>query len=332
VSEPVPQLPASSDLDLRGRLLVVTGKGGVGKTTVALAIAVAAERAGKKVLLIQDDFEPTTHSSLLGYYQLDTIYYEPLAVSAGVSLVKIDPESAMREMFTEILKVPNLIFEGVFRRRLSRALFNAIPGVREIFIIGKVWSEAFQFNAYDLVVWDAPPSGQIAFYLTIPSLMESALRIGPIASNCRRMLADLGSPERCKALVVTLAEALAVNEANQLQEELRKRTVVKLGGVLANKVLETVEWSLRTREEDGRTLEDLVRALTPDPDQQGLVLGRARLLEDRYRSAMRQLERLSAPTGVPVLGLPLMVPTPGQGLEQIIDALARRISDHARFD
>ena len=215
------------------RVVIVAGKGGVGKTTVAAALARMAAREGLSTLVVQ--VEPSSGMARLfgrpplGYAE------SSLAPAAGtVAEIRgrtITPDDALLEYLED---------HGL--RRISRRLVStgamdvvstAAPGIKDILILGKVKALERSGSA-DLIVLDAPAAGHaITFLLSVRGLLD-AVRVGPINAQASDVLELLTDPARCSVMLVTLPEETPVNELVETAFTLEDRVGVALGPVVVN--------------------------------------------------------------------------------------------------
>ena len=156
---------------LHRRLIFVTGKGGVGKTTVALALGLASSRSGRRTIIADIHGEDEPHVEL--------------EFAPGLFRISVDPQSAMEEYLNH--KVPGPAGHALRQSKLFHAFAMATPGMRELLCMGKLW-ELAQFerrtedaDAYDLVIVDAPASGHGAAILRTPRTFAEIAKVGPIA-------------------------------------------------------------------------------------------------------------------------------------------------------
>ena len=185
------------------RLVVVTGKGGVGKTTVAAALAVSAASQGKRVILCE----------LTGHPRLR-------ALAAGMPVHSIDPDAAKVEWLGR--QVRSGALAGILgRSSLFQMLTAAAPGLAELVTIGKVWDMARVEDArYDLVILDGPPTGQGLALLTAPRSYTRLARAGPVHRQALRIDGFLRDRARTAVLGVALPEEMPVNETIELAKRL----------------------------------------------------------------------------------------------------------------
>ena len=194
---------------LSRRLIFVTGKGGVGKTTVALALGLAGAHAGKRTIVADINGEGDPRE---------------VELAPGLSRISVDPQSAMEEYLT--VKVPGPAAAALRQSRLFQTFAMATPGMRELLCMGKLW-ELAQFerrtpgaDAYDLVIVDAPASGHGAALLRTPRTFAEIARVGPIAHQARTIADTIADPSFTAVVAVCTPEEMPVNETFELRDTL----------------------------------------------------------------------------------------------------------------
>jgi anion-transporting ArsA/GET3 family ATPase len=214
------------------RVVIVAGKGGVGKTTVAAALARMAAEADLTALLIELEGKPGLHRAFGGQDPLD--YQESQLLGGdgpGVRARRITPDAALLEYLAD---------HGL--RRISKRLVStgvidvvstAIPGIRDVLVLGKV-KQLERQPAADLIVVDAPATGHAVTFLTSASGLLDAARSGPLRVQAADVLEMLGDPARCRVLLVTLPEEMPVSETIEAAYQLEDRAGVQLGPVVVN--------------------------------------------------------------------------------------------------
>ena len=301
---------ASIDL-LDRRVLFVTGKGGVGKTTVSCALALSAARRGKRVLLVETG--PKENLSFL--FGTGPIGYEPVEVYPGVRALHLDPYEALTEFLTHEIRI-RMIARSFVRNRVFRYLAEVAPGWRELITLGKIWVEEGRLDPktrsprHDLVIVDAPATGHGIGLLRVPRVLLDTLSFGPIKHYTARVEDLLEDPRRTAVVVVTLAEEMPVNETAELVATARETVRVPLGVVFANGVYPEVfprgtKGTAQAFIADPDAVARLDRALGPGLDA-GDVIRCARSLAERYELNRRYLKLLAERVSLPILVLPYL--------------------------
>jgi anion-transporting ArsA/GET3 family ATPase len=301
---------------LAGReLAFVTGKGGVGKSTVALAVALAAARAGRRVVLC----EVAGQARAAGLYG----HGAPrpgteLALADGLWATTIDPAGALEEWAARQLHSRRLV--GVLMGSGAFGGFvNATPGARELLAMAKAWElgrpERWVHGraGYDLVVLDAPASGHGVGMLRTPRTFSEIARVGPIAAQARRVAALLEDPARSAIVVVTQPAELPVSETLELEDRVddalgRAPDCVVVNGVLPRRF----------------SAADVERVAGADGGAPRAVVAATRRQHGQAAAQQGQLRRLRRHARAHVVTLPL-VATPMLGAEDC-EALAAELS------
>jgi anion-transporting ArsA/GET3 family ATPase len=224
---------------LRKDLIVVTGKGGVGKTTVATAIGMVAARRGLRTIVAEvaarDDVSRALGTDPDGPETEDRL-------GEQLHHISIDPQTALEEYLSERLPA-GFLADVLARSRLFSYFTAATPGLRELLTVGKVWELAQAARRtpggrpYDLVVLDAPATGHGVAILEAPRTFAEVARVGPIHRQGRTIDAMLSDPDRTGVVAVARPEEMPVNETLALQDALRERMGLPLSLVVANGVL-----------------------------------------------------------------------------------------------
>lgn len=289
------------------RLVVVSGKGGVGRTTVAAALARAAANAGKRVLIATS--APTDRlGRLFGRPALDATVS---AVAPGIDAVNMTPESALREYGVLTLR-SELVARALFENRATRAFLGAVPGLDAYALLGKAWwhttERAGDRLRYDLTILDGPASGHAALMLRIPGAILAAMPKGPLARDAHAVEDLLHDPARAALLVVTLPEELPAREAGELVAATRDGLHLPLGPLVVNAV--------PADDATAPALAPLLdRAPAPDADPRLVeTLRLATTARAHRRLADETIAGLRRDLGLPVLALPRL-PTVDVGPE-----------------
>ena len=207
--------------DILGRrVLIVLGKGGVGKTTVSAAIAKMLATSGAHAIVMECD----TRAPLAQVFGVEPSF-EPQNVAPNVSLMTLDGRRALEEYLS--LVVPSrMLLKAVFASRLYQFFVQAAPGLRELMMLGKIYYEAGRNAAkgahHRVIIVDAPASGQAMSLLKMPTAARTTFTdsvVGKEASNISKMLRDR---RNCAIVQVTTADALSVAETIETHAELSR--------------------------------------------------------------------------------------------------------------
>src|SRR3954447_13706850 len=228
-------LPVTLLLDRR--LVVVTGKGGVGRTTVAGALALAAVRAGKRVIVA----EVTKQEHLSRPFRREAVGYSETELAENFYAISIDPEHALEEYLGK--QVPGLLSCALLHNRIFEYFVAAAPGVRELTTIGKAWELSQQQRkygsgkAYDLVILDAPASGHGLAMLQAPRTFAEIARVGPIRRRADGIHDFVRDPERTGVVSVALPQEMPVNETIEFREKLGTDMGMDVDAIVLNQLL-----------------------------------------------------------------------------------------------
>lgn len=254
-------------------LVVVAGKGGVGKTTVTAVAARAAADSGRRVLVVELDGKPT----------LDRLLPD-------LDVRHISAADALEEY----------LFEHGFRRIAKRlaatgvidVIATAAPGIDDLVVLGKI-KQLERSGDWDLVLVDGPAAGHAVTFLTSAAGLLDAARGGPVRAQAEDVVALLRDPARCQVALVTLPEATPVNELLETATALRERVGVRLGPVVVCQV------DAGEPPPDPGTV-DVGRATVQVDD----AVAAARFRRERIASQRAELDRLA--TGIEVA--PVLLP------------------------
>lgn len=218
------------------RILIVSGKGGVGRTTVAVVLARAAERQGKRVLLAQID-SPERLARLLGTPVPNGGRVVP--ISPLLWAVNMNARTALQE-YTAMVLHNETVARALLDNRAVRAFLGAVPGLDAYAMLGKAWfhtTEKLQGKPrFDLVILDAPASGHVATMLKVPHAITTSMPRGPLATDAAAMETLFKDPAATAFVIVTRAEELPATEAADLARTVRDTLGIPLGPVIVNAV------------------------------------------------------------------------------------------------
>lgn len=212
-------------------LVLVTGKGGAGKSAVTAATALAARRTGRRVLAI----DMTNSGGLGAHLGEPDLGFIPRPVGEGLEASALDRAQALMEYLRVQIGLPAVATIGPAVRAFD-ALASTAPAVREVVTMGKVLWEVKR-QAWDMVVADAPPTGQIGSFLRAARTIRELVATGRILDQVGWMEEILSDPDRTEVTVVTLLEELPAIETSETLEWLETEKLVGRTRVVANRVL-----------------------------------------------------------------------------------------------
>ena len=213
------------------RLLIVSGKGGVGKSAVSAGLAMLAQRQGLRVLAV----EMGSAGGLSAHFSTGPLKFMPWEIRPGLHAMHMVRSEALLEYLGLQLRLPGMRRFGPVARAFD-ALATAAPAVREIITIGKVLWEVRE-DRWDLVVADAPPTGQIGSYLRAPVSIEELVPTGRIRQQSEWMRESLADGSITQLALVNQAEELPTTETTETIEWLAGRDLVAKPLILTNRVL-----------------------------------------------------------------------------------------------
>jgi anion-transporting ArsA/GET3 family ATPase len=296
------------------RLIFVTGKGGVGKSTVATALGLLAARRGLSTIVAELASQDRVRRSFAQSGET----FEEVQLADGLFTISIDPESAMEE-YLRVKTGP--VGQALGSSRLFQAFAMATPGMRELLSIGKVW-ELAQFerrtsgaDVYDLVIVDSPAAGHGVGILRTPRTFAEIARVGPIAHQARIIAATIADRDFTGVVAVSTAEEMPVSETLWLRDTLAEDEI-PLDAVIVN-----ARYPERFSDAD-RTRLQRARNKTQSP-LANVALGAALSEHSRARIQTEQLQRLRDGLARELVELPyLFAEQIGRPeLEELADAL-----------
>jgi len=306
------------------RLLFVTGKGGVGKTSMAAALALLGSAHGKRTLACEVDAK----GNLADFFEAEPNTFQPQELTPGLFAMAMNTEESLKEYLRLQLKVPLLARIGPFARSLD-FVANAAPGVKEILTVGKLFWEVREEH-YDLVVVDASATGHIIGQLAAPQAINELVKVGRVRDQTRWMVDLLSDPATTGAIIVATPEEMPVTETLELAGRIRAETEVDLAAVIVNKVLPELFGRGEEETFDRLREPDLVGALsraTGGPAES--VLDAAELAVTLRRTRAEHIARLrnEMPDGIALLYVPyLFTRTHGvRATRHVAEALAAEL-------
>lgn len=289
--------PGADGSILDRRLVFVTGKGGVGKTSVAAAFAHLAASQGRRTLVCEMDAK----GSLADAFDAAPLAFKPREVEPNLFAMAMNTEDALREYLRLFVRVPFLGKIGPLARTFD-FVADAAPGVKEILTIGKFCWEAKEKN-YDLIVVDAEATGHIVAQIGAPLVIRDLVQVGLVRDQTDWMLDVLHDPRVTGVAVVTTPEEMPVTETLGLLERLTKETGVEATTLVANRVLPALFDRHQAAIVDrlGEAEELLVAAAGKNVRA---VMEAAHITEARRRIGGEHLARLRRHSDLPMLMVP----------------------------
>jgi anion-transporting ArsA/GET3 family ATPase len=281
------------------RLVFVTGKGGVGKTTVAVALGLRAAAEGKRTIVC----EVASQENASRIFDHTKVGFHEVEMEENLWSISIDPDESMREYVLLQLKV-RAMRDLLFRSRIFTYLAAATPGLKELVTIGKIWELAQpdrkvkRGRKYDLVIVDAPATGHGIGFLQTPRTFAAIARVGPIHSQAQRLDRLITNHEHTGTAIVALPEEMPVNESAVLERELRSEVGIAVDRVYLNGL-----YPERFSNEEAERLAEIAAG------ENGRVRAAARAAvseHERARSQRAQLARLRRRAEAPVRTLPFL--------------------------
>jgi anion-transporting ArsA/GET3 family ATPase len=283
------------------RFVIVTGKGGVGKTTVCAAEALALSGQGKRVLVAMCNAKERL-STMLGVPPIGPTVTE---VAENLWAVNMTPEVALEEYGALVLR-SRALYKTLFDNRYVRTFLRAVPGMQEWAMLGKAWWHTTETLGaggngpprFDVVILDAPATGHGLDMLRVPKVIVNVVPAGLLRRDADRAWALFQDPNKCAIVLVTLPEEMPTTETIELAAALAEMGL-PVGRVVVNGVLPP----LFSREERA-ALESLPVFEVHTPGDSALYASRDRAARERAQA--ESLGRLSRELAVPPSFLPLL--------------------------
>src|SRR3954464_3559797 len=281
------------------RLVFVTGKGGVGKSTISVALGLAAASRGKRTIVCEVGGQETASRA----FRRAEIGFHEVEVGENLWAISIDPDQSLREYLLLQLKV-RAMRDMLVRSRIFNYLAAATPGLKELVTIGKIWELAQpnrkvkKAQEYDLVIVDAPSTGQGIGFLQTPRTFAAIARVGPVHAQAQQLDSFITNHDATGVAIVSLPGGMPVNEAASLEGSLTDGI-----GMAVDRVYMNALYPERFSSSDASELEDaLERAEGPTRAAVRAALSEHR----RCRSQREQLQRLKEAVASPVKTLPFI--------------------------
>ncbi|HEX3127125.1 MAG TPA: ArsA family ATPase [Thermoanaerobaculia bacterium] len=283
----------------RRQLVMVTGKGGVGKTTVAALLGRALSQAGRRTLIVEVDPRENVHQM----FGVPPSGGNIETAGSRLWVQNLKPRQVLDEVIRERLKL-ELLTRRVLDSPIYQHFAAGAPGLKEIAILGHAWRLLNRLGGLgapelDTVVLDAPATGHGVSLLAAPLLVSDVIRRGPFAEMAGDLATFVSDPERCGIVVVTQAEEMPVQEAVELRQALRQKV-----------------------KRDPELL--IVNGLYPPAPQEGMDNELVSLWRRRRKLNEVEMARVSAEWEGPRADLPLLAMNRGPGLIRALQTCLER--------
>ena len=281
------------------RLVFVTGKGGVGKSTVSISLGLAAAAQGKRTIVC----EVASQENASRVFKKGEVGFNEVEVAENLWAISIDPDESLREYLLLQLRV-RAMRDLLVRSRIFNYLAAATPGLKELVTIGKVWELAQtdrkvkKGRSYDLVVVDAPATGHGIGFLQTPRTFASIARVGPMHNQANELDRFITDHDTTGVAIVSIPEEMPVNESALLEEQLTGDV-----GIAVDRMYMNAMYPERFDSDEAAKLERVAEITEGAPH----AAVRAALSQfRRARSQREQLKRLSDRVRTPVKTLPFI--------------------------
>lgn len=278
-------------------MVLFSGKGGVGKTTIAAAFAMACAARGQRTLLIELHVKDKM-AALFGAHEVGSNIVE---IEQNLYAVNITPSVAMEEYALMKLKL-RMVYKAVFENRIVGSFLKVIPGLNDLVMLGKAHFHATEVDDHGRYVWDkvvidAPATGHGIFFLQVPAVITSIIESGPMFGEAKAIEEFLQDPKLTAINLVTLPEEMPMNETLMLRDVVQNELHVPIGFIVANCVYPNIfshtqkEWIERTKDVDSEL------------ESQGF-LDAARFRTQRSKMQKPHLDKLSQKIHKPLIKIP----------------------------
>jgi anion-transporting ArsA/GET3 family ATPase len=294
-----------SDL-LEKRLIFVTGKGGVGKSTVSAALGVAAARLGKRTIVC----EVAQQERMSAVFHREGVGYRETEIADNLYAFSIDPQRALEEYLLQQIRIKP-VYDLMFKNRIFTYFAAATPGLRELVTVGKVWELAQldrrvkKGSKYDLVIVDAPATGHGLGLLRTPKTFGDIARVGPIKRQADSIYEFITDDSLTSVVAVAWPEEMPVNETIDLQRNLERELGLPLDRIIMNGIYPQL-----FSDPEAAVLREHAEQNGNGSDPLGVLRQaalRAAVSEQRRANANHeQLERLAQESGQDPVALPFL--------------------------
>ncbi|HVL94307.1 MAG TPA: ArsA-related P-loop ATPase [Solirubrobacteraceae bacterium] len=285
-------------------LIYVTGKGGVGKTTAAAALGLAAAARGRRTIVCE---VADQHNVSRAFASAGVSTEEEARLAEDLYAITVDPQHALEEWLSR--QVGGRALKVLTHSSAFQYFVAAAPGAKELITIAKIWELAQgrrwtkTNRTYDLVIVDAPASGHGLAMLQTPRTFGDIARVGPIQRQAYKVRDMLADPSRSAYVAVALPEEMPVNETLEMQDKLVDATGLDFDAIVVNGL-----YPERFSRQEADALRELAER-DGHPPQRAAALRAALAADDRARSQRSHLRRLRREARSKVVTLPFVFDT-----------------------
>lgn len=215
------------------KLVMVTGKGGIGKSLVSSALALEARKLGKKVCLV----ESTAHDQIAPLFGSKPIGHNLRELSPGIFVINLNAQDNFKDFVIKHLGFAKL-FEKVFTKPIVRSFIQMLPGIAELTLLGRLFYfvELDKEDNFDIVIFDGFASGHFDSLMRTPDAVMHSGMTGPVIEETTRVRQFLGDKSKVGVALVTVPEELIISEALDFSEKLEKNSPARVSAVIVNRL------------------------------------------------------------------------------------------------
>lgn len=220
------------------KLILLSGKGGVGKTTIATSLGLLAAKKGKKTLII----EMNSTDRVGPFFGVDQVGHQEIEVSSNLNIINLSPQDCFEEYVLRQIPLKRLV-DFFVKSKYVTYFLNAVPGFNELLMMGKIIdlilpNKKKQSPEYDLVIVDGPATGHGVSVFEIPKVVYEMVESGPLHHQSKKMVEVLKDSSLTAFSAVSIAEEMPVNETCDLLNNLGEKVDINLGPVFMNQISE----------------------------------------------------------------------------------------------
>jgi len=220
------------------KLVMVTGKGGIGKTVVSAALGQCAAAQGLKTLII----ESSSRDQVSPLFGIPEVGHLKTLVQPNLSCINLTQKETLKEYVTKYLK-QEMLYEKIFTNKMVESFFNVIPGFTEVMLLGRLFytCELAEGERPDLVIFDASASGHFLSLMTTPNAVQHTNLGGPLVKETLRVRNFLADSTKCGTVFVGVPEELVVSEMLEFIPKLIQESPCEVSGVILNRSLNHIK-------------------------------------------------------------------------------------------